>query len=99
MSTSLIHHVLHVGQTIHVDSFKPTTLTGEAMAVGGLPSTVSGYDTPVNQMEIPQYASQRAVVMVLLPKGATDAISLSALQPTSQNTDPTSFYFLILFNI
>lgn len=37
MSTSLIHHVLHVGQTIHVDSFKPSKLTGKAMAVGGLP--------------------------------------------------------------
>lgn len=38
MSTSLIHHVLHVGQTIHVDSFKPSTLTAEAAAVGGLPN-------------------------------------------------------------
>lgn len=38
MSTSLIHHVLHVGQTIHVDSFKPSTLTAEATAVGGLPN-------------------------------------------------------------
>lgn len=38
MSTSLIHHVLHVGQTIHVDSFKPSLLTGKATAVGGLPN-------------------------------------------------------------
>lgn len=38
MSTSLIHHVLHVGQTIHVDSFKPSSLTGKATAVGGLPN-------------------------------------------------------------
>lgn len=38
MSTSLIHHVLHVGQTIHAGSFRPVTLTGMALAVGGLPS-------------------------------------------------------------
>lgn len=38
MSTSLIHHVLHVGQTIHVDSLKPTTLTRKATAFGDLPS-------------------------------------------------------------
>lgn len=62
----------------------------------GSAQCVSGYDTPVNQMEIQQYASQRAVVLVLLPKGATDVISLSALQPTSQITDPTSFYFLVI---
>lgn len=37
MSTSLIRHVLHVGQTIHVDSFKPSALTGKAAAAGGLP--------------------------------------------------------------
>lgn len=65
----------------------------------GSAQCVSGYDTPVNQMEIPQYASQRAVVLVFLPKGATDVISLSALQPTSQITDPTSFYFLLWSNI
>lgn len=47
-------------------------------------------------MEIPQYASQRAVV---LPEGAVDVISLSASQPTSQITDPTTFYFLLLSNI
>lgn len=38
MSTSLMHHVRHVGQTIHADSFGPTTATGTAMIVGGLPS-------------------------------------------------------------
>lgn len=37
MSTSLIRHVPHVGQTIHVDSFKPSALTGKAAAAGGLP--------------------------------------------------------------
>lgn len=37
MSTSLIRHVLCVGQTIHVDSFKPSALTGEVAAAGGLP--------------------------------------------------------------
>lgn len=46
MSTSLIRHVLRVGQTSHVDSFKPTALTGAAAAAGGLPSV---YDTPVSQ--------------------------------------------------
>lgn len=65
----------------------------------GSAQCVSGYDTPVNQMEIPQYASQRAVVLLLLPRGATDVISLSALQPTSQITCPTSFFSLLLVNI
>lgn len=50
----------------------------------GSAQCVSGYDTPVNQMEIPQYASQRALVLALLPKGTTDVISFSALQPISQ---------------
>lgn len=36
-------------------------------------------------------------MLVLLPAGDTGVISLSALQPTSQ--DPTSFYFLLLSNI
>lgn len=65
----------------------------------GSAQCVSGYDTPVNQMEIPQYASQRAVVLVLLPTGATDVISLSVLQPTSQINDTTSSSFLQLSNI
>ena len=34
----------------------------------GSAQCVSGYDTPVNQMEIPEYASQRAVVPVLPAK-------------------------------
>lgn len=62
----------------------------------GSAQCVSGYDTPVNQMEIPQYVSQRAVVLLLLPKGATGVISLSALLPTLHITDTTSFYFLLL---
>lgn len=65
----------------------------------GSAQCVSGYDTPVNQMKIPQYASQRAVVLMLLPKGAMDVISLSALLPASQITDTTSFYFLLLSDI
>lgn len=61
---------------------------------------VSGYDTPVNQMEIPRSASQRAVVLLLLlPKGATDVISLSFLQPTSQITDTSTSPCLLLSNI
>lgn len=65
----------------------------------GSAQCVSGYDTPVNQVEILQYASQRAVVLPPLPRGATDVISLSVLQPQSQITDPTSLYFLLLSNI
>ncbi len=65
----------------------------------GSAQCVSGYDTPVNQMEIPQYVRQRAVVLVLLPKGPMDVISLSALQPTSQITSPTRFCCLLLANI
>ena len=65
----------------------------------GYAQCVSGYDTPVNQMEIPQYASLRALVLALLPKGTTDVISFSALQPIYQTTDPTSFCFLLWWNI
>lgn len=64
-------------QTIHTDR-KGNGSWGSAQCV-------SGYDTPVNQMEIPQYAPA---------KRNLDVISLSGLQPTSQITDPTSFYFL-----
>lgn len=63
----------------------------------GSAQCVSGYDTPVNQMEMPRCASQRAVVLVLLPKGATDVISLSAQLPTSQITDTTSFYYCVSY--
>lgn len=65
-------------QTIHTDR-KGNGSWGSAQCV-------SGYDTPVNQMEIPQYAPA---------KRNLDVISLSGLQPTSQITDPTSFYFLL----
>lgn len=65
----------------------------------GSAQCVSGYDTPVNQVEMPQHVSQRAVVLVLLPKGASDVISLSILQPTFQITDTTSLFLLLLSDI
>ena len=63
----------------------------------GSAQCVSGYDTPVNQMEMPRCASQGAVVRLLLPKGAADVISLSALLHTSQITDTTSFYYCLIY--
>lgn len=62
----------------------------------GSAQCVSGYDTPVNQMEMPQCASQRAVVLTLLPKGVTDIISLSALHSTFQISDTSSLKFILL---
>lgn len=51
----------------------------------GSAQCVSGYDTPVSQMEMPQYMRQGAVVLLLLPTAAMNVISLSAMQPTFQS--------------
>lgn len=46
---------------------------------------VSGYDTPVNQTEIPQHASQRASGPGPLPKGPVDVFYLSRSSPFHLN--------------
>lgn len=57
----------------------------------GSAQCVSGYDTPANHMEIPQYAPA---------KRNLDVISLSGLQSTYQITDPvpvSAFYWIVDF--